>query len=460
MKRPLLIAALLAAPIAVGGAVKAEPLQMFNIQTPSAGVVNFSGTGTANFNQSLGTNNSFNVGSSTNLGVNASASSTSDYTSTGSANLDLAGTSRIQQTIGTATSAFNTQTVSDSAASSAANVAEDTVASSSTGESWSQSWEDSSSFGDNYTYHDEYTDAGGTTYHAGYYYDMHPSDMGWDDTQHSVSENYKSVESYQEASEEAWQEEYDEAYSTVFSDRFEEISSASASEDTSDSSTGTISGVFSTVNKGAASTGLESSSATDMIEQSASAAANSAVGGADFLSSDFNSTNATVDPTANGGTPSAQYLADELAYEEAYAEAYASTYSDVMSSANSAIENSSNSSVEVKGIGVIADVNAASTSNFAASSELVGGAVRDGNGNGNASAGANLATSSYANQSNSTTANAFMQAFSGGGIGASVTVDSARFDAASGKVELTETTTYDATTATREVDATVYTTAE
>ena len=30
------------------------------------------------------------------------------------------------------------------------------------------------------------------------------------------------------------------------------------------------------------------------------------------------------------------------------------------------------------------------------------------------SAGANLATSSYANQSNSTTANAFMQAFSGG----------------------------------------------
>ena len=34
--------------------------------------------------------------------------------------------------------------------------------------------------------------------------------------------------------------------------------------------------------------------------------------------------------------------------------------------------------------------------------------------NGNASAGANLATSSYANQSKSTTANAFMQAFSGG----------------------------------------------
>ena len=63
---------------------------------------------------------------------------------------------------------------------------------------------------------------------------------------------------------------------------------------------------------------------------------------------------------------------------------------------------------------VIADVNAASTSKFTATSQLIDGATRDGNGNGNASAGANLATSSYANQNNATTANAFMQAFSGG----------------------------------------------
>ena len=82
MKRPLVLAALLATSTLGIGSAKAEPLQMFNITTPSAGVVNFSGTGTANFNQSLGTSNSFNVGSSTNLGVNASASSTEDYTST------------------------------------------------------------------------------------------------------------------------------------------------------------------------------------------------------------------------------------------------------------------------------------------------------------------------------------------------------------------------------------------
>ena len=42
--------------------------------------------------------------------MNASASSTSDYTSSGSGKLDLDGSSRLQQTIGTATSAFNTST--------------------------------------------------------------------------------------------------------------------------------------------------------------------------------------------------------------------------------------------------------------------------------------------------------------------------------------------------------------
>ena len=75
---------------------------------------------------------------------------------------------------------------------------------------------------------------------------------------------------------------------------------------------------------------------------------------------------------------------------------------------------SSDSTVTVTGIGVIADVNASSESTFKASSTLLDGAARDGNGNGNASSGANLATSSYANQSNSSTASAFMQAFSGG----------------------------------------------
>ena len=91
-------------------------------------------------------------------------------------------------------------------------------------------------------------------------------------------------------------------------------------------------------------------------------------------------------------------------------QAFAAAYS----TASGAIERKSVSNVDVAGIGVIADVNAAATSKFTSTAQLIEGATRDGNGNGNASAGANLATSSYANQNNATTANAFMQAFSGG----------------------------------------------
>ena len=121
MKKPLVLAALLAAAPFASLTAKADPL--FNIQTPSAGNVVFTGSGTAQFNNSLSTNNNFNVGSSTNLGVNASASSTSDYTAQGAAQLDLAGTSRLQQTIGTATSAFNASSLIEAASASATTAA-------------------------------------------------------------------------------------------------------------------------------------------------------------------------------------------------------------------------------------------------------------------------------------------------------------------------------------------------
>ena len=75
----------------------------------------------------------------------------------------------------------------------------------------------------------------------------------------------------------------------------------------------------------------------------------------------------------------------------------------------------------MQGIGSIADINSAATSTFEASSDLLAGAERaDSIGNGNASAGANLGTSSFASQANNTTASAFMQAFTGGGMGQSV----------------------------------------
>ena len=101
MKKALLIAASL---FANGAAVKATeqgPIKQFVLTQSTAGNLVFQGVGTAQYNNSIGTNNSFQVGSSTNLGVNASTSSTPEYEVTSHAKLDLSGSSVLKQIIGT-----------------------------------------------------------------------------------------------------------------------------------------------------------------------------------------------------------------------------------------------------------------------------------------------------------------------------------------------------------------------
>ena len=76
MKRNLLVAATLLGAIASFSTTRAEASPQFSVTAATPGAIQFSGSGTAQFNNSVGTNNSFQVGSSTNLGVNASTSST------------------------------------------------------------------------------------------------------------------------------------------------------------------------------------------------------------------------------------------------------------------------------------------------------------------------------------------------------------------------------------------------
>ena len=93
MKKSLLVAAaLFTATTATQLAQVAKASPQFKVTAASPGTIDFTGSGTAQFNNSIGTNNSFQVGSSTNLGVNASASSTPEYGVDGQARLDLAGT--------------------------------------------------------------------------------------------------------------------------------------------------------------------------------------------------------------------------------------------------------------------------------------------------------------------------------------------------------------------------------
>ena len=76
MKRNLLVAASLLGAVASFSITRAEASPQFSVTAASPGAIQFAGSGTAQFNNSIGTNNSFQVGSSTNLGVNASTSST------------------------------------------------------------------------------------------------------------------------------------------------------------------------------------------------------------------------------------------------------------------------------------------------------------------------------------------------------------------------------------------------
>ena len=109
MRKSLLVAAsLTAAASATAFAEIAKAAPQFSVTAASPGAIQFTGSGTAQFNNSIGTNNSFQVGSSTNLGVNASASSTPEYGVTGIARLDLAGTTTMKQVIGTSGAQQNT----------------------------------------------------------------------------------------------------------------------------------------------------------------------------------------------------------------------------------------------------------------------------------------------------------------------------------------------------------------
>ena len=204
---------------------------------------------------------------------------------------------------------------------------------------------------------------------------------------------------FQSFSEEKFTSTYENTYKENYSAAFDTATQAANTAVTQTDNQGTITGNFTTTETGSAAAAMEA--LAESLEDGATAAAKAELG----------NTYATRTATGTAADLASMSEAEwDAAYETKYQQAFASAYSN----ASGSIERKSVSDVNVTGLGVIADVNAADSSKFIAKSELIDGAARDGNGNGNASSGANLATSSYANQSNSSTASAFMQAFSGG----------------------------------------------
>ena len=375
-----------------------DPGKMFMINAVTPGVVSFSGEGTAQFNNSSSTSNAFSVGSSTNFGVNASASSTKDYLVDSSALLALSGTSQLQQTIGTSSSAANTM-----AAAEAASKAADSIANRTTTSEFGQNWND---------------------YKAQNGVDTSST------TQNTSALEYKTQAAYDAARKDFFNEQMTEAFSNV-------TTASTTSSSQGASGQGIIKGEFVTTN----------SNRTDIGASAGSSAANSAsatsVANSEFGSSYIEYTNkflsyAGSDKLINTESEKAAASAAGVQFNESgptagtalkettqagdtsksWTAARQEKVDSVMSSlqlasaSQGAVTQDSQATVTVTGVGSIATLNSLDTTNFNVDvATRLRNSIPESNGTANGNAGGNLATSSFANQSNTLAANAFIQAF-------------------------------------------------
>jgi len=407
MKRiSFLVAAMAAtatAPV-LAQAAPPDPGRMFLINAVTPGVVSFSGEGTAQFNNSASTSNAFSVGSSTNFGVNASVSSTNDYLVDANALFKLSDASQLQQTIGTSSSAANTQAASESAATAANSIA-DTRTQTEFGQTWA-----------------DFTSRAGVTAVSGT-----PLATGLDNPNGGAA--IKTEAAYNAAKQEYKQAQLQEAYSSV-------TEAATSSSSNAASGQGIIEGNFLTTNKSSSSIGATASgSAGNSV--TAQQEADKAFG---TTYSDYKNTflsYAGSDGKINTSGEVAAAKAAGIAYNTVSGEALTETtttgsgtaagtwetskntkrdnvFSELQNAAASqgTAESTSEAVVQVKGVGSIATLNASGDSAFNVDvATRLRNSVPETNGTANGSAGGNLATSSFANQSNTQSASAFMQAF-------------------------------------------------
>jgi len=398
MKRrlPMLLAALSAA-IATPALAQGDPGKMFMINAVTPGVVSFSGEGTAQFNNSSSTANSFSVGSATQFGVNASASATADYMVDANALLQLGAGAQLQQTIGTSSSAANTMAASESAAKAA-----NTIANQKTTEEFGQSWSDYAARNGVAT-----SSTGAVT----------GSTDGLEfKTQNSYDANKKSF----------LDKQTQEAYANT-------TKTATESSQNGASGNGIISGEFLTSNKSTSNIGATASASAENTSKASeaadskfgksyadyTAAFNSVAGAgglinteaeklkADALGITYNTSSGAALTTDSTGTKTDSWEASKKNFSD---EKYSSLSKAAASSGSAS--NESTATVTVTGVGSIATLNASADSAFNVDvATRIRNQIMENNATANGSAGGSLNTVSMANQSNSQSASAFMQAF-------------------------------------------------
>ena len=401
MKRRYSFLAAVVAASAVSPAF-ADPGKMFVINATTPGTVTFSGEGTAQFNNSSSTANNFTVGSNTSFGVNGSVSSTADYLVDSFANLGLTNNSNLQQSLGTSASAANVSTAAASALSSAET---------------SASRQADAAYGSTYS---AYTSMLAANLSAG---------VG-----NSNLEGFIAVGGMDST---AWQEaknNYEQGQKTEMMSALINTASSSSSTDSASAqeAAGIIKGSFLTENTSKTQIAATAGELTEFGETATNIATKQLGTNYDAYNLKFqqyntsNSTNsASLDQKLEGAELKAALdagfqvnedgtrLSSEN-YDQAFTEATEKSFASVTNAAGSAGSAYSKSiaDVSVTGVGSIASLNAADSSVFNTNIETRNRTtLYDNNGTANGSAGGNLSTASFANQSNSQSASAFMQAF-------------------------------------------------
>jgi hypothetical protein len=401
-KRLSFLVAAMAATVAAP-ALAQDPGKMFMINAVTPGVVSFSGEGTATFNNSSSTSNAFSVGSNTSFGVNASAASTNDYMVDANALLQLSGESQLKQVLGTSSSAANLSEVATSALAAA---------------SASATSQADTEFGG--TFSDYVAKNGGSQA------EINSASSAAGLVKDSNSNFTGTIQT-----ESAWEQEKSGRISELTQSNYATTNSEATQSSANEASgSGIISGTFYTANNSSSSIGASAGVIDNITNQSAERADTEyGEGYSDYTTKFEQIAGGTIASGAKIDTDVKRSLADAagLKYDANDGTGFSNTEwttekssfesSETASLTNQAASNGTASSdstaeVTVTGVGSNAELNASDASAFNVDiATRVRTAMPETNGTANGAAGGNLSTASFANQSNTQSASAFMQAF-------------------------------------------------
>ena len=425
-----------------GGAVT-----LFQVNTAQPSVMDFRGTGTATYSNSIGTSNSINLGSATNMGINANVATSKEYEGTATANFSLTGPDKgnadgkamdgttFLQTIGSATGAANMQaaakSTSEQAHNSASKKADKVVTDKlqSTALNYSNEFNsqkanlaqaNSITLGTDGMALATFDASGNETVSA----QENEAKLGGLMTAAKVQGNVQADGSLTQYSATQWQsavtDTYEEAYNDSYSEAYTQSASNQQSMNTTENATGKIVGSFKTTNSGTGSISLSASEVATLATESAKGSSGSSWDSSATTAVTYTDGQSSSD-VDSAGTFTNNTGSDVTRIENAngqtsdeWSSAFASAYANAANDLTTAGSNTSDSQVSVDGLGNIANVGAQSDSNFNVQLQARNqGVVGDENGTASGGAGFTLNTASSAAVSSSQFASSFIQSFAG-----------------------------------------------